>query len=323
MTAAVHNESLWLSQQEVSHLVHRLLESFILSLEQQDPLTFHLMVKQILERVSARGDDLFAWQAAVTILRDHLSLIREVVISQLPYPQEEEMLHQVRVAISDAARGRSTRTLLDQAREADQVGLMTSKFFAAHDECEIFDVLSKDLPSIGIHGAVVGYYQADGEDPVATSVLQTPGKTITGAPCPGEGISFPSRQFPPDGVFPNEHAYQLSMLPLKIHNELSGFVAFEAGNLDPCADIVRQLGAALRGVRLYRDAVEARQMAEEANRLKSRFLSMVSHELRTPLNLITGLSKLLLDEHKVHDELLQTSSHDNLKKDLQRIFVSA
>jgi signal transduction histidine kinase len=25
-------------------------------------------------------------------------------------------------------------------------------------------------------------------------------------------------------------------------------------------------------------------MAEDANRLKSRFLSMVSHELRTPLN---------------------------------------
>jgi len=57
-----------------------------------------------------------------------------------------------------------------------------------------------------------------------------------------------------------------------------GFVAFDAGNLDPIADIVRQLGAALRGVRLYREAVEARQLAEEgerlaegANRLKSRF----------------------------------------------------
>ena len=117
------------------------------------------------------------------------------------------------------------------------------------------------------------------------------------------GLHFPSRQFPPDGIYPAEQAYQLALLPLKIQTELSGFVAFDASNLDPCADIVRQLGAALWGVRLYREAVEARQLgqhlAEEANRLKSRFLSMVSHELRTPLNLITGLSKILLDEYHV------------------------
>ena len=39
---------------------------------------------------------------------------------------------------------------------------------------------------------------------------------------------------------------------------------------------------------LYEQATEGQRLAEEANRLKSRFLSMVSHELRTPLNLITG-----------------------------------
>ena len=74
MTMAVHNELFWLSQKEIAHLVRRLVEAFLLSLEQRDPLTFHLMIKQILERVSDRGDDLFAWQAAVTILRDQLPL---------------------------------------------------------------------------------------------------------------------------------------------------------------------------------------------------------------------------------------------------------
>ena len=100
-------------------------------------------------------------------------------------------------------------------------------------------------------------------------------------------------------------------------------MAFGASNLDPCADIVRQLGAALRGVRLYREAVEARQLAEEANRLKSRFLSVVSHELRTPLNLITGLSKIVLDEHEMQDENAEAGAQEILKKDLQRIFISA
>ena len=111
MTAAVHNESLWLSQQEVAYLGQRLVEAFLLSLEQNEPLTFHLMIKQILERVVARGDDLFAWQAAVTILRDQLPLIRQVISTHLTNTQEEDMLHQARVAISEAARGRSTRSV--------------------------------------------------------------------------------------------------------------------------------------------------------------------------------------------------------------------
>ena len=134
MTVAVHNKSLWLSQKEVSYLVQRLVDAFLLSLEQNNPLTCHLMVKQILERVSDRGDDLFAWQSAVTIFRDELPLLRRVVGLQLPNPHEEDMLHQVRVAISDAARGRSTRSLIHQAHEADKVGLMTSKLFTAHDD---------------------------------------------------------------------------------------------------------------------------------------------------------------------------------------------
>jgi len=51
-------------------------------------------------------------------------------------------------------------------------------------------------------------------------------------------------------------------------------------------------------------------MAEEANQLKSSFLSTVSHELRTPLSLIVGLSEIVLREQKEHPDAPQVNVCD-------------
>ncbi|MGC8781608.1 MAG: ATP-binding protein, partial [Anaerolineae bacterium] len=191
-------------------------------------------------------------------------------------------------------------------------------FFAAQDQREILDGLIANLPSIGIRHAAVGYYEAAGDDPVAWSVLQTP--------CGSIASRFPSRSFPPAGLYRADEPFRLAVLPLRIQEALCGFVAFDAGYLEPCADIVRQLGAALRGVRLYQEAIEARRLAEEgkrlaeeANRLKSRFLSTVSHELRAPLNVISGISNMLLREsgQGAPQQLA------GLRDDLETIYISA
>ena len=112
---------------------------------------------------------------------------------------------------------------------------------------------------------------------------------------------FPTWEFPPEGLYPLNQSYHLVILPLAIQGIQTGFVALETDNLEICSIIVQQVAATLNGMRLYREAIEARQVAEEekrrveeANRVKNRFLSWVIHELRTPVNLIYGLSDMLL-----------------------------
>ena len=55
-------------------------------------------------------------------------------------------------------------------------------------------------------------------------------------------------------------------------------------------------------VQYHEELIEAKEEAEEMNRLKSVFLANMSHELRTPMISIMGFSEILYEEHK-NDEM--------------------
>lgn len=48
-------------------------------------------------------------------------------------------------------------------------------------------------------------------------------------------------------------------------------------------------------IKMTRDLIQAKNKAEESDRLKTSFLENISHEIRTPLNAIIGFSDLIID----------------------------
>ncbi len=98
------------------------------------------------------------------------------------------------------------------------------------------------------------------------------------------------------------YCFDVSMKPIREHGQVTGVAVYSR-------NITRQK------IR-EKEWVEAKERAEESDRLKSAFLANMSHEIRTPLNAVMGFAQLLKtgdsskeDREKFIDIILSNGNH--------------
>ncbi|MBA3947639.1 MAG: substrate-binding domain-containing protein, partial [Herpetosiphonaceae bacterium] len=308
-SAELHHDSTPL----ISARCRSLVAGFLTSLHDDDPQPFGTALEQILQLGDATNEDAYAWQAAISVLREQGVAVLLAAATAGTHAQAECLIDQARVRISERLRRHHIQLQMRQAKLTDRLGTLTTGLLTALEPRQILQILAEQLPQLDIRHAHIALFAAEDNDPVPWSDLYIH--------VPGEAPvirRFPSRHFPPPGLYNSAKPYSLALLPLIIEGGPSGFVAFDAAYLEPYGFIVRHLAAALRNSQLHAAAEAGRQLAEESSRLKSRFLATVSHELRMPLNLVVGLSEMLLREHTGSQALPQS-----VVQDLERIYGNA
>jgi diguanylate cyclase (GGDEF)-like protein len=230
-------------------LCDQLVEGFMRSLQDGDLAHFRVALIQILQRIERLNDDAHTWQAAISVLRLGMQVIRRSEPSPIGGERGEDLLHQARTLLSESTRRRYMRLQLLQTYRDEAMGRLTAKLLSSLNEDQIYSTLDENLPQVGVRSCHVAFFENREGDPIGGSVMHSQGKT---AP----PLQFESRKFPPPGLYPEGEPFSLAMLPLFFQDENLGYVAFDGEDLEPLAMVVVQLVSAIKSAQLHNKVLE-------------------------------------------------------------------
>jgi diguanylate cyclase (GGDEF)-like protein len=227
----------------------QLVESFLLTFRDGDRDRFRTALIEILQRIERLDDNAHSWQAAVSILRLAMESIPRGESGAAEEKRGEDLLHQARTLLSESTWRRYARLQLSQSHREEAIGRLTGKLLSSLDEAQIYRTLKEDLPTVGVRGCQVAFFEAQDGDPVAGSVIFPQGRDQP-------GLRFDSRKFPPPGLYPEDKPFNLAVLPLVFQDENLGYVAFDGKDLRPLATVAVQLASAIKSAQLHNKVLE-------------------------------------------------------------------
>ena len=265
-----------------------------------------------------------AWQTALSTLRGDL----------LPYlagadlGRAEDLWQQARVLLGQAAARLEAGRVWHLVLQSQVLQEMVARLHVAFDLDELLEIITDGLPRMGIRRCYLALYE-DPAQPAAWARLVLACDERGRVSLPAGGLPFPACQLVPAGLLPGAPALTWRSRPSTSPGQQIGFVLFEAESVPGMGlgivheTLRSQISSALKGIQFHHELQEARQKAEEANRLKSRFLSTVSHELRTPLNLIVSLCEMALWQQSQQEAADPAALNEKLAGYQAQIYGSA
>jgi signal transduction histidine kinase/DNA-binding LacI/PurR family transcriptional regulator/AraC-like DNA-binding protein len=310
-------------------IVESLFRAFLVDVKENGNIFLSVLLDS-LKLSAAAEEPISKWHTAISTLRSHvLSFIEEISL-----PRAENLFQQARVTIGETSQRFQAFQRLQAEQRARILSDLNQLLSATIDIGELLDILASALPQLNIARCYLSLYE-DPSSPIGWSRLVMAYDELGKNTFDAVGRRFRSPDLAPAGVLPIDRRFSLVVEPLYFRNDQLGFVLFEAdSHQEEVYEILRgQISGALKRTRLaeynielYNDALQARQVAEEgrqlaeqADLLKSRFLATVSHELRTPLTLITGMIEMML----IEDDRGETPLPASYNRDLKSIGTSA
>lgn len=302
-----------------------LLKSFLDESRGKTENKFIGQFTNFLQRTDLSNDTFPRWHEIISILR-------QFAISQLTDSESrlrvENLVQQVRVVLGESSRRHNAYQVFQADEKLHVLGEISQSLSVTTSIAELSDILKRSLAQLNVLSCYLFLYEDPAHPEDKVRFIFSFKENAQSAYEPKEKI-FPSKQLLPDDFLNTSQPLSLAVEPLYFREDQLGYAIFEA---DPEEEAIYeilggQISASLKrtfltekNVRLFEEAVEARKTAEQANLLKSRFLSTVSHELRTPLALIVGTIEMMLQEEKMG---VNPRLPEQYRKDMGNIHSSA
>ncbi len=295
-----------------------LVEAFYLSLHEIAPAHFQTAFMDCIHEMETADVGIGSWQDWITFLRHGMERLPVDWKKEEVRLLADNLLHQARVVIYESAQREVYRHEYRRSIHDHNLYDLTASLSAALNEKQAVEFMNSRRANIGLRHLKVLLFEAGAEDPVAWSLVLDP---ETDAP----PRRFPSREFPPPWLYPPEELLDVALLPLVFQNEVFGYIAGDANDLESCAVIAIQLAATIKVARLHARVIELSLTDSLTGLHNRRYLSMfLKNEIIRSQRFSHSLTVIMadIDYFKKYNDLFGHPSGDAALQEISRCLIN-